>query len=159
MSAAVWIAAAALLLILAVVAVPRILVRRAQDRLAAAATDRAGDTLQLLTRADLVTGRYRRIPGILGLGSGTIAFEGLFGESVAIATSRIQKIVTGKRLASDRRLLRLEVLRFTRVSGEEVEFVMTRAAGLAWRSHLGLWAVRERQADADRVSPGGPSRA
>ena len=38
--------------------------------------------------------------------------------------------------------------------GEQTEFVLTRDSATAWRSHLGLWAVKERQADADRVVPG-----
>ena len=78
---------------------------------------REGESFRLLTRADLVTGRYRRLPGILGLTGDRLVFEGLFGESAQLATSRIQKIETGRRLASGRLLLRLEVLRITPASG------------------------------------------
>lgn len=122
--------------------------------MAAEATKRGGEEIRLLTRADLVAGRYRRLPGILGLTRDAISFEGLFGESVPIPTGRISKIETGTRLASGRLLFRLEVLRLTRSSGETIEFVVTPPAASAWRSHLGLWAMAERQADADRVSPG-----
>ena len=102
-------------------------------------------------------GRYRRVPGILGLTDDRIVFEGIFGESQELATSRIGKIETGRRLANGRTLLRLEVLRVTpnpNAAGPPLELVLTPAAAGAWRSHLGLWAMKERQADADRVSPG-----
>ena len=108
----------------------------------------------LLTRAELVVGRHRRVPGVLALTSVAIRFDGLFGESVIVATSGIQKIETGQRLASGRLLYRLEILRLTAAGGEQSEFVLTRDSAGAWRSHLGLWAVKERQADADRVVPG-----
>ena len=101
-----------------------------------------------------MTGRYRRLPGLLGLTGDRLVFEGLFGESSELATSRIVKIETGRRLGNGRVLLRLEVLRITPTSEEPMEFVLTRAAGEAWRSHLGLWAMKERQRDADRVAPG-----
>lgn len=136
--------------------IPRRLLARAQDRLANEKLARAGDGFRLLTRADLVTGLYRRVPGILGLTDDRLVFEGLFGESQELATSRIGKIETGRRLANGRMLLRLEVLRVTpnANAGPSLEFVLTPAACGAWRSHLGLWAMKERQADADRVSPG-----
>ena len=145
---------AAVIVVAAILLVPRSLVKRAQDRLARERIEREGRSFKLLTRADLVLGRYRRIPGVLGLTEDALSFEGLFGESVLLPTSRIQKIATGKRLPSGRLLFRLEVLRITRSNGEEVEFALTPASALAWRSHLGLWAMRERQADADRVTPG-----
>ncbi len=133
---------------------PRFWIRKAQDRLADQQMVRAGAAFNLLTRSDLVAGRYRRIPGVLGLVQDTLSFQGLFGESMLLPTFRIQKITTGKRLSSGRLLLRREVLRITRSSGEDVEFVLTPKSAAAWRSHLGLWAMRERQADADRVTPG-----
>jgi hypothetical protein len=138
---------------------PRRLLTRAQDRLAREklAGTGGGESLRLLTRADLVSGRYRRLPGILGLTDDRLLFEGIFGESRELATSRIGKIETGRRLANGRTLLRLEVLRITATAstaGPPLEFVLTPAAAGAWRSHLGLWAMKERQADADRVSPG-----
>ena len=43
------------------------------------------------------------------------------------------------------------LLRLTRSEGVGVEFVLSRAGAFAWRSHLGLWAVRERQADTDQT--------
>jgi hypothetical protein len=83
-----------------------------------------------------------------------VIFSSLFGESELLPTERIQKIATGRLLASGRKLLRLEVIRFTRSAGEELEFVLATASAGAWRSHLGLWAVAERKAEIDRVTPG-----
>ncbi len=143
-------AAIALLLLL----VPRTLIGRGQDRLAREGVERKREVFKLLTRADLVAGRYRRVPGILGLSEDGLSFKGLFGETFLLPTSRIQKIATGRRLCSGRLLLRREVLRITRSSGEDVEFVLTPESASAWRSHLGLWAVRERQTDSDGVAPG-----
>ena len=134
--------------------VPRILLQKAQDRLARETIAREPEAWKLLTRADLVAGLYRRLPGILGLKEGSVEFAGLHGESVVIPTQRIGKIVTGSRLASGRLLFRMEALRITRIHDEDVEFVLTRPAATAWRSHLGLWAMAERRADADRVEPG-----
>ena len=134
--------------------VPRILLQKAQDRLAKEAIAREPEAWKLLTRADLVAGLYRRLPGILGLKEGSLEFAGLHGESVVIPTQRIRKIATGARLASGRLLFRMEVLRVTRAADEDVQFVLTLPAATAWRSHLGLWAMAERQADADRVTPG-----
>ena len=133
---------------------PRILLQKAQDRLATEAITREPEAWKLLTRADLVTGFYRRLPGILGLKEGSLEFAVLYGESVVIPTQRIRKIATGSRLASGRLLFRMEALRITRIHDEDVEFVLTRPAATAWRSHLGLWAMAERRADADRVEPG-----
>jgi hypothetical protein len=140
--------------LLALLVVPRLLLQRAQDRLAREAIAREPGGWKLLTRADLAVGRYRRLPGILGLKEGSLEFTGLYGESVMVATDRIRKIATGSRLSTGRLLYRMEALRITRAGEEEVEFVLTRPASEAWRSHLGLWASRERQADADRVTPG-----
>jgi hypothetical protein len=138
----------------AAVVVPRALLRRAQDRLASRLLAESGGNWQLLTRAELVSGKHRRVPGVLGLREDTISFAGLFGETELLPTSRIQKIATGSRLASGRKLLRLEVLRFTRPGGEELEFVLAPASAGAWRSHLGLWAVAERKSAMDEVRPG-----
>jgi hypothetical protein len=149
---AVWVALAAAAALVAVLTVPRILLRRAQDRLAQEKLAGGHDPM-LLTRAELVAGRHRRVPGVLALTSVAIRFDGLFGESVVVATSRIQKIETGQRLSNGRLLYRLEILRLT-AGGEQTEFVLTRNSAAAWRNHLGLWAVKERQADADRVVPG-----
>ncbi len=144
----------ALLFLLVAISLPRRLLSRAQDRLARERLDAAPNRFRLLTRAELVTGRYRRLPGILGLTDDRLVFEGLFGESHELATSRIVKVETGRRLSNGRLFARLEVLRVTPSSGTPVEFVLTRPAAGAWRSHLGLWAMKERQADADRVMPG-----
>jgi hypothetical protein len=151
----VWlILAAAVLALAALLIVPRILIARGQNRLARQKLERLGSAWKLLTRADLVVSRYRRLPGLLGLTDDRIAFAGLFGEMSELATSQIRKIVTGRRLSNGRMLLRLEVLRVTPSEGEELEFVLSRASAAAWRSHLGLWAAREKQAEADRVTPG-----
>jgi hypothetical protein len=147
--------AAAAILVLALLSVtPRLLLRRSQDRLARTLLAEEGGALKLLTRAELVAGVYRRIPGVLGLTEGVLRFQGLFGETELLPTSRIQKIVTGKRLANGRRLVRLEVLRVTRTGGGDLEFVLAPASATAWRSHLGLWAMRERTTTADTVAPG-----
>ncbi len=147
------VGAAATVALLAVV--PRFLLRRAQDRLAERLLADPAAAFRLLTRAERGTaGAYRRVPGLLGLTADAVLFFGLFGESESLPTSRIQKIVTGTRLSSGRRLAFGEVLRLTRVSGEEAEYVLERASAHAWRSHLGLWAVEERKASMDVVSPG-----
>jgi hypothetical protein len=139
----------------AAVLVPRLLITRAQDRLARRLLEDAPDGFRLLTRAERVNGSYRRTPGILGLTGSAVVFEGLFGEKESLPTSRIDKIATGQRLATGRRLLRLEVLRFTRTEGEDLEFVLAPASAGAWRSHLGLWAGAQRlAAAADEVTPG-----
>ena len=144
-------AAAALALILVV---PRTLLGRAQDRMANRLLEDERAPFQLLTRAELCAGRYRRLPGVLGLTEGAVEFRGIFGESETVATARIQKIVTGSRLSNGRRLLRREALRLARSNAEDLEFVLTRASASAWRSHLGLWAVAERKAAMDLVTPG-----
>jgi hypothetical protein len=153
-AAAGLVLAAALVLVFLV---PRLLLRRAQDRLASKLLADSGGGFQLLTRAELVAGAHRRVPGVLGLTENAVSFTGLFGESELLPTSRIQKIATGRKLASGRKLLRLEVIRFSRAVGDdldEVEFVMPPASAGAWRSHLGLWAVSERKAGMDEVTPG-----
>ena len=148
-----WGLAVAVAGVLALVLVPRYLLKSAQDRLASATIAREGESWKLLTRADLVAGRYRRVPGVLGLTDAALQFSGLFGESVLVETSTIRKITTGTRLASGRMLTGLEVLRVSRSDGADSEFVLAPASASAWRSHLGLWAARERQTDADRVEP------
>ena len=153
--AAIGLGAVALLVALA--GVPRLLVRRRQDRMARERTEKERAACRLLTRADLVSGPYRRVPGVLGLCEDMLSFDGLFGESVRIATSRIGKIATGSRLASGRQLFRLEVLRITRTGGEEVEFVLSQASAGAWRSHLGLWAMAERMREASAATGGDAS--
>jgi hypothetical protein len=152
----IWAIAGGVLTIAVLIAiVPRRLIARAQDRLAAERIAREGQAaFQLLTRAERVAGRYRRIPGILALREERLEFSGLHEESEMLPMARVQKIATGQRLASGRMLFRQEVLRLTRTSGDEVEFVLSPDSAHAWRSHLGLWAGRERQAAAERVTPG-----
>jgi hypothetical protein len=151
---AVGIALAVVAAFALIVTVPRLLLSRAQDRLARRILAEETAAPKLLTRAELVAGEYRRLPGVLGLSEDRLEFTGLFGESVVLPTMRIAKISTGTRLASGRRLLRLEVLRLTPAAGEELEFVLAPASASAWRSHLGLWAVEERRAAMDLVTPG-----
>jgi len=150
MTGITWIAAAALLAAaaMAVMLLPRLWIGRGQDRLAARTLAGDPEGWRLLTRAELVAGAYRRLPGVLGLRVDRVEFIGLFDESVLIPTDRIRKIVTGARLGSGRLLFRLEVLRITRVAGDEVEFVLSLPTASAWRSHLGLWAMAERNRDA-----------
>jgi len=133
----------------------RTFVGRAQDRLARTLLETPGAAYKLLTRGELCgPGRHRRLPGVVGLTDGAIVFHGVFGETRTLPTGAIQKIVTGTRLADGRVLLRREVLRLTRREGEELQFVLSRASASAWRSHLGLWAVEERRAAMDVVTPG-----
>jgi len=139
---------------LLVLVLPRLMLRRAQDRLASRLLADASRPFDLLTRAELCVGPRRRLPGVLGLGGGAIVFESVFGDIHTLATQRLNKIVTGDRLASGRRLLRLEILRLTSADGTDLEFVLPPASAAAWRSHLGLWAVQERKAAIDVVSPG-----
>lgn len=143
-------------LVLAFFALPRLFLSRAQDRLAKTTMFREGTALKLLTRAELVVGRFRRIPGLLVWRDDVLAFQGLFGNQVSIPPSRIQKIVTADRLANGRLLVRLEVLRLTATDGEELEFVLERRTADAWRRLLGEWAGRERAAATatDFVIPG-----
>jgi hypothetical protein len=149
-----FLAAAAVVAAL-VVAVPRALLTRAQDRLAKRLLAEPGAAFKLLTRAELCAGgAYRRLPGVLGLTDDALLFHGIFGEVETIPTSQLQKIVTGTRLANGRQMLGREVLRLTRAGGGELEFVLARPCASAWRSHLGLWAVEERRAAMDVVTPG-----
>ena len=154
MSGILIAAAAVAVAIVLMFAVPRVLLRRAQDRLASRLLAEAGGRFQLLTRAEMVAGKHRRIPGVLGLAESAVAFSGLFGESERLPTAQIQKVVTGRKLASGRQLLRLEILRFSRSGDEDLEFVLAPSSAAAWRSHLGLWAVAERKSAMDILKPG-----
>jgi hypothetical protein len=150
------LAAAAVATLAALLIVPRLLISRAQDRLASEVVDFGGPALKLLTRAEMVAGRYRRLPGVLAFREEQLEFTGLHEDRCLIPMARVEKIATGRRLASGRILFRQEALRLTRASGGEVEFVLSPASAHAWRSHLGLWAGREREsgAKAEQVSPG-----
>ena len=133
----------------------RLALSRAQDRLARRLMNDAGNAFRLLTRAELCTeGKYRRLPGVLGLTEEALVFHGIFDEIEILPTARLQKIVTGTRLSNGRRLFRREVLRASRPAGPDLEWVLTRASASAWRSHLGLWAVEQRRAEMEVVSPG-----
>ena len=151
---ALWISLAALAAFALFATIPRRLLGRSQDRLARRLLEESGETFKLLTRAELCAGKYRRLPGVLGLTEGGVEFRGVFGETETIATPRLSKIVTGSRLSSGRRLFRREALRLSRANGEDLEFVLTRASASAWRSHLGLWAIEQRKAAMDVVTPG-----
>ncbi len=157
MSGPAWILFGAVVLIAGVFLVPRLLISRAQDLLAKRTMARKGHSLKLLTRAELVIGRYERIPGLLSWRDDILAFQGISGNTINIPPSRIQKIVTADRLAAGRLLFKLEVLRLTDTDGEELEFVVAKNTADAWRRLLGEWSVRERQAGAapqEVVTPG-----
>ncbi len=153
MTAAAWIGVGAVALVAILFAFPRLLVVRAQDRLAKETMFRDGKSLKLLTRADLVVGRYRRIPGLLLWRDDVLAFQGIEGHSLSLPPSQIQKIVTADRLAKGRLLLKLEVLRLTDQAGGELEFVLAKDTANAWRSLLGEWAGRQGAEAAARDSP------
>jgi hypothetical protein len=140
-----WLLLGAAVIVAAVFLVPRLLIGRAQDRLAKTTMAREGRSLKLLTRAELVIGRFERVPGLLAWRDDVLMFQGIGGHSVAIPPARIQKIVTTDRLGG-RLLMKLEVLRLTDTEGEELEFVVARDSADAWRRLLGEWSVRERQA-------------
>ena len=154
MTGLVWVLLGALLLA-ALFTVPRLLITRAQDRLAQKAMAGSGSAMKLLTRAELVIGRYERIPGLLAWRDDVLSFQGIDGHSVAVPPARIQKIVTADRMGSGRLLMKLEVLRLTDTSGEELEFVVARNSADAWRKLLGDWAVRERALAANAAKTAG----
>lgn len=147
MTALGWVLLGALLVAVLFV-VPRLLISRAQDRLAKTAMARKGGAMKLLTRAELVIGKFERIPGLLAWRDDVLTFQGIDGHTVAVPPARIQKIVTADRLGSGRLFMKLEVLRLTDTSGEDLEFVVARNSADAWRRLLGDWAVRERQKTA-----------
>lgn len=155
MTGLAWLLLGAAMILAAVFLAPRLLIGRAQDRLARTRMAREGGSLKLLTRAELVIGRYRRVPGLLAWRDDVLSFQGITGQAVTIPPARIQKIVTADRLGG-RLLLKLEVLRLTDTDGEELEFVVARDSADAWRRLLGEWSVRERQRapEADVVTRG-----
>jgi hypothetical protein len=150
---AAWIGIGAVALSAIVFALPRLLIVRAQDRIAKQTMFRDGKSLKLLTRADLVVGRYRRIPGLLVWRDDILAFQGIEGHEISLPPSQIQKIVTADRLAKGRLLVKLEVLRLTDSAGSELEFVLAKDTAKAWRSLLGEWAGRQR---AEATAAGAP---
>lgn len=114
---------------------------------------RDGKTLKLVTRAELVIGKFQRIPGLLSWRDDVLVFQGIDGHTETIPPSRINKIVTADRMGSGRLLVKLEVLRFTDSEGEELEFVVARNSADAWRKMLGEWAGRQR---AEATATGAP---
>ena len=78
---------------------------------------RDGKTLKLVTRAELVIGKFQRIPGLLSWRDDVLVFQGIDGHTETIPPSRINKIVTADRMGSGRLLVKLEVLRFTDSEG------------------------------------------
>jgi hypothetical protein len=154
LSEAAWIGIGAVALSAIIFAFPRLLILRAQDRLAKKVMFREGKSLKLLTRADLVVDRYRRIPGLLSWRDDVLAFQGIEGHEISLPPTQIQKIVTADRLAKGRLLVKLEVLRLTDSAGSELEFVLAKDTAKAWRSLLGEWAGRQRTEAAARDSPG-----
>jgi hypothetical protein len=145
LSGAAWIGIGAVALLAGVFLLPRLFISRAQDRMAREKMAREGQTMKLLTRAELVIGRYKRIPGLLSWRDDVLAFQGIDGHTINIPPSRIQKIVTADRISAGRLLFRLEVLRLMDTDGQELEFVVARNTADQWRSLLGAWAGRERQ--------------
>jgi hypothetical protein len=154
LSSAGWLLLGAAAVAAALFLLPRLFIGMAQDRLAKTTMYRDGKSLKLLTRAELVTGRFERVPGLLAWRDDVLSFQGIEGHAVIIPPSRIQKIVTADRLSSGRLLVKLEILRLTDTDGEELEFVLERNTVDAWRRLLGEWAGRERAAALDLVTPG-----
>jgi len=145
---------AAIVLLAAIgAAVPPRLIRRSRDRLAAEILARGGALPDLLTPADRCIGRFRRIPGVLGLDRGVIFFESRHERRRELPLANVGRISTGNRMTTTgRRLLRSEVL--TLLAAEEtLEFVMPKASVFEWRQHLGAWAAQQK-ARADVVHPG-----
>jgi hypothetical protein len=153
LSEVAWIGIGAVALLAILFAFPRLLILRAQDRLAKKVMFREGKSLKLLTRADLVVDRYRRIPGLLSWRDDVLAFQGIEGHEISLPPTHIQKIVTADRLAKGRLLIKLEVLRLTDNAGSELEFVLAKDTANAWRSLLGEWAGRQR---AEATATGAP---
>jgi hypothetical protein len=154
LSVLAWTLLGAAAIAVALFLLPRLFIGATQDRMAKAAMFRDGKSLKLLTRAELVTGRFERVPGLLAWRDDVLSFQGIDGHTVSVPPARIRKIVTANRLANGRLLVKLEILRLTDTDSEEFEFVVARNSADAWRRLLGEWAGRERQATADVVTPG-----
>lgn len=136
--------------------VPRRLIRRGQDRLAAKILSREQDTgrLLLLTPAEKFVGAFRRVPGVLGMKGAEMIFETSFGDTWTLPMSRIRKIVSGKVLSSGRRLFRDEALTLVDAEGVVSEFQMPHASAYQWRRLLSEWAARQKASEAAVVTPG-----
>lgn len=140
------IAAAAL----AALILPPMLIRRSRDRLAAEILARPDGKPALLTPADRCLGRFRRVPGVLGLDAAAIRFESRIEAPTVLPLDRIRKISSGVRMASGRRLIRSEVLTLVDRDGTSLEFLMPRASVYQWRRHLGEWAARKKSEEQSR---------
>ncbi len=136
--------------------VPRRLIRRSQNRLAAEILSREGarEALRLLTPAEKFVGAYRRLPGVLGMREDQLVFETPFGDSWTLPMSRVRKIVSGKVLSSGRRLFRDEALALTDDGGTIAEFQMPHDSAYQWRRLLSEWAARQKASEAAVVTPG-----
>ena len=136
--------------------VPRRLIRRSQDRLAAEILSREGKAgaLELLTPAEKFVGAYRRVPGVLGMRGGEMIFQSSFGDSWTLPMGRVRKIVSGKVLSSGRRLFRDEALTLVDAEGAVSEFQMPHASAYQWRRLLSEWAARQKASEAAVVAPG-----
>jgi hypothetical protein len=136
----------------ALVWIPKLLLRRGQDRLAAEIV--AGpekSAFRLLTPAGRLLGGFRRLPGVLGLRSEDIVFRSRYEAERVLALSAVRRVTTGKVLSTGRRLLRAEALAIVDSHGGIHEFQMSHASIEHWRRHLGAWAARQKAAEA--VSP------
>jgi hypothetical protein len=140
----------AAILTVALFLLPRRLIRAGQDKLAAEilARDAARADYLLLTPAARLTGRFRRLPGTLGLTRRSLTFESRYSSPFALDLAEIRKIVTGKTLSNGRRLWRDEVVQLTDSSGAVSEFQMSHESAWQWRQHLGVWAARQNAAGA-----------
>jgi hypothetical protein len=140
----------AALLLLALAFVPRRLIRRGQDRLAARILERDGarSAYRLLTPAGKLIGAYRRVPGVLGMANDRLIFETSFDPPWILPMDRVRKISSGKVLASGRRLFRDEVIALENLEGARFEFQMPRASAYQWRRLLSEWAARQKAAEA-----------
>jgi hypothetical protein len=133
--------------------VPPILIRRSRDRLAAEIAARDPKPL-LLTPADRCIGRFRRVPGVLGLDGETIFFESRLEPARTLPPSRIRRISSGNRMTTTgRRLFRAEVLTLVDTDGAVSEFLMPKASVYHWRQALGAWAAKQKAASAEIVRP------
>ena len=133
---------AAGLLVVLLALMPPAALRRSRDRLAAEILARPGPPPLLLTPADRCTGRFRRVPGVLGLDRNAITFESRFESPAVLPLSQIRRVWSGSRTTSGRRLLRAEVLALVDMQERTLEFLMPRASVYQWRQYLGAWAAR-----------------
>lgn len=126
--------------------VPALLIRSGRGRLARTILARPGSRPALLTPADRCIGKFRRVPGVLGLTREAITFESRYEAVSELPLSRVKRIVSGNRMSTGRRLWRAEVLTLVDVDDRVHEFLMPRASLYQWRQHLGAWAARQKGA-------------